>query len=103
MRIEIEIPKEFENDYNADRFNDFFGRVLSDIKYHDGACGLFECETAQMFIKAFKESKVAYDSEAIVKELKKKSYIEAADDMNPYPPSKVVSLSKAISIVRGKE
>lgn len=45
----------------------------------------------------------AYDVEAVVAELEKESYIETADDMNPYPPSKVVSLRKAISIVRGKE
>ena len=28
MKIELEIPKEFEKDYKFDKFNDFFNRVL---------------------------------------------------------------------------
>ena len=70
MRIEIEIPKEFEGDYIKDKFDEFFGRVLCDIK--DGTmCGKYENETARMLITAFAESKVAYDVEAMVAELEK--------------------------------
>lgn len=62
MRIEIEIPKEFEHDYKSDKFKDFFSRVLCDIE--DGTlCGNYEKETVEMFLKAFDESKTAYDVE----------------------------------------
>ena len=59
MKIEIEIPKEFEKDYNADKFEDFFMRVLYDMEkneYINILCGNYEQETAQMFIKAFQNS-----------------------------------------------
>ena len=61
MKIEIEIPKEFEGDYNSDRFEDFFMRVSYDIEmemngYSNGICGNYEKETAEMFVKAFKNS-----------------------------------------------
>ena len=62
MKIEIEIPKEFEGDYNFDKFEDFFMRVSHDIKMNDEyfnsyLCGNYEKETAEMFVKAFKNSK----------------------------------------------
>ena len=41
MRVQIEIPKEFEEDYRKDR----------------GLCGNYEKETAGMFIDAFKDSR----------------------------------------------
>lgn len=62
MKIEIEIPKEFEVDYNADKFEDFFMRVSYDIEMemngysNGGICGNYEKETAEMFVKAFKNS-----------------------------------------------
>ena len=71
MRIEIDIPKEFEGDYNANKFKDFFGRVIADATNNDGCCGLYELETAEMLRKAFAESKLAYDVEAVIKELGK--------------------------------
>ena len=58
----------------------------------------FRCEK-----KAIETWNTRKPMEAVVAELEKASYTESADDMNPYPPSKVVSLKKAISIVRGKE
>lgn len=33
MRIQIDVPKEFEEDYRKDRFRDFFERVRADIDY----------------------------------------------------------------------
>ena len=61
MKIEIEIPKEFEGDYNSDRFEDFFLRVIADIEMNDEyfnrcLCGNYEKETAEMFVKAFQNS-----------------------------------------------
>lgn len=56
MKIEIEIPKEFEVDYNSDKFEDFFMRVMNDIEMNDiemndeyisgHLCGNYEKETA---------------------------------------------------------
>lgn len=57
MRIEIEIPEEFEVDYNADKFAEFLGRVKADIDYN-GMCGNYERETADVLAEAFKNSRV---------------------------------------------
>lgn len=65
MRIEIEIPKEFESDYGADKFNEFFGRVKADIG-NGVLCGRYEKETIKMLESAFKQSKAAYDVEKVV-------------------------------------
>ena len=55
MEITINIPNEFVVDYAADKFNEFFSRVIADIDYN-GLCGNYEKETAEMFIEAFKNS-----------------------------------------------
>lgn len=57
MKIEIEIPEEFEKDYTADKFADFLGRVRADIDYN-GMCGNYERETADVLAEAFKNSRV---------------------------------------------
>lgn len=108
MRIEIEIPKEFECDYNVDKFKDFFGRIIAEIIYSDVCCGNYELETAQMLKKAFVESKVAYDVEAKVAELEK-----TKNECEPMYGGRscgkeakaiyAMALSYAIEIVRGKE
>lgn len=74
MRIELEIPKEFEHDYTGDKFKDFFSRVLCDID-NKGMCGNYEKEIAEMFIKAFDESKQAYNIDKVVEELEKMTRI----------------------------
>jgi len=112
MRIEIEIPKEFEGDYNAGKFKDFFGRVIADATYNDGLCGLYELETAQILQRAFAESKIAYDVEAKVAELeniktggdcrhKCKYYDWSVGGCEGHCEDYV--RDTAISIVRGKE
>lgn len=55
MKLIIDIPKEFEAEYNGDKFKDFFSRVLCDID-KGTLCGNYEKETAEMFLKAFDES-----------------------------------------------
>lgn len=57
MRIEIDIPEEFEKDYTTDKFAEFLGRVRADIDYN-GMCGNYERETADVLAEAFKNSKV---------------------------------------------
>ena len=56
MKLIIDIPTEFETDYNCDKFKDFFSRVLCDIEKGKCLCGSYEIETAEMFLKAFDES-----------------------------------------------
>lgn len=41
MILEIEIPLEYVNDFNKDKFSDFFHRVIADICRYDGLCGLY--------------------------------------------------------------
>ena len=110
MRIEIEIPKEFEGDYDADRFSDFFSRAMIDIDTMQGLCGRYEVETAEMFRKAFAESKVAYNVEAVVAELEKldENGIKCTDCVyngaeNCFGLCSSAKFERAISIVRGKE
>lgn len=70
MKLIIDIPAEFETDYNGDKFKDFFSRVLYSIEKVDGLyglCGNYEKETAEMFLKAFDESVQADDIELVRK------------------------------------
>lgn len=57
MKIELEIPKEFEKDYKFDKFNDFFNRVLIDMR-NEGLCEEHERKVVKMFIKSFKNSSI---------------------------------------------
>ena len=59
MKIIIDIPNEFTGDYIADKFKDFFSRVIADIDC-TGLCGNYEKEIAEMFIKAFENSEDEY-------------------------------------------
>lgn len=55
MKVVIDIPKDFEGDYIADKFKDFFSRVIADIDCK-GAYGRYEKEIAEMFLKVFDDS-----------------------------------------------
>lgn len=65
MKILIDIPKEFEADYNTDRFAEFFQRCLADM---DTCCGNYEQETAEMMEKAFEKSRL-YDPNKVLDQL----------------------------------
>ena len=76
MRIEIEIPKEFEEHFKQDKFKDSLERIMADIKHslENGDClcaGRYEYETIEMLEKAFENSKTAYDVDKVIKELNK--------------------------------
>lgn len=58
MILEIEIPLEYVDDFNNDKFSDFFHRVIADICRYDGLCGLYEEEISYMFLDAFKDAKI---------------------------------------------
>lgn len=55
MKVIIDIPNDFTGDYIADKFKDFFSRVIADIDCN-GMCGRYEKEIAEMFLKAFDDS-----------------------------------------------
>lgn len=52
VKITIDIPREYERDFSAGKFKDFFSRVIADINC-DGMCGNYEKEIAEMFLEAF--------------------------------------------------
>lgn len=58
MRVVIDMPKDFARDYSADKFKDFFSRVIADIDSGGLLCGNYEKEIAEMFLKAFDDSYV---------------------------------------------
>lgn len=57
MKLTIDIPTEYERDFIADKFKDFFSRVIVDINC-DGMCGFYEKEIAEMFLDAFDKAVV---------------------------------------------
>lgn len=76
MRIEIDIPKEFEEHFKQDKFKDSLERIMADIKHslENGDClcaGRYEYETIEMLEKALENSKTTYDVDKVVEELKR--------------------------------
>lgn len=74
MRIEIDIPKEFEEHFKQDKFKDSFERIMADIKQslENGDClcaGRYEYETIEMLQKAFENSRKAYSVDKVVEKL----------------------------------
>ena len=75
MRIEIDIPKEFEEHFKQDKFKDSLERIMADI-FHSleiGNClcaGRYEYETIEMLEKALENSKSAYSVNKVVEEIK---------------------------------
>lgn len=63
MKIEIEIPVEFEEHFNQDKFEDTLRRLSADAHL---LAGRYEQEIAIMLIKAFADSKTAYDVEKLI-------------------------------------
>lgn len=95
MRIEIEIPKEFEEHFNTDQFEESMNRITADVHL---LAGRYEREMLKMLIKAFKESKPAYDSEKVVEKLENaKNEIFLSDDDLEYYQN---GISDAIEIVK---
>ena len=61
MKITIEIPEGFENEYNNDKFSDTFIRILSDLllfKKDMILTGHYEIETLKMLRQSFEESEI---------------------------------------------
>lgn len=59
MKVKLELPKEFESHYNADKFDDSLSRVLYDISNTENALsGRYEREVIETLREVFKTSKV---------------------------------------------
>ena len=103
MRIEIDIPKEFEEHFNQDKFKDSLERIMADIKYSlenvDCLCaGRYEYETIEMLEKALENSKTAYNIDKVVEELEEaKHEICLYDDDLEYYQN---GIDRAIEIVK---
>lgn len=72
MRIIIDIPKEFEEHFKQDNFEDTLHRLCADAHL---IAGNYEKETAVMLIQAFKES-IPVDRIVEQLEKKKNEYLE---------------------------
>ena len=101
MRIEIEIPKEFEERFKQDKFKDSLERIMADIKHslENGDClcaGRYEYETIEMLVKALENSKTIYDVDKVVEELELHSFELGTDTL----PAHYVRLNDAIEIVK---
>jgi hypothetical protein len=91
MKIEIEIPKEFEEHFKQDKFEDTLHRLSADAHL---IAGNYEQETAIMLIKAFADSKPAYDLDKVVESLEEKA-------LGGIHGCQWIPLESAIDIVRG--
>lgn len=59
MNIKIEIPKEFEEHFNMDRFEDSLERVRADIQYGVYTIsGLYEIEVIKMLRDAMTKAEI---------------------------------------------
>ena len=106
MKLIIDIPKEFETDYQVNKFKDFFSRVLCDIEKGKCLCGNYEKETAEMFLKAFDESVPMANIVEKLEEEKEKAQDEMEECIFkglPYHDStegKIIGITTAINIVK---
>lgn len=63
MYLMIEIPEEFEKDFNNDKFKECFERLLADTKdrfkeHNILLAGNYEIETLKMFIESFENADI---------------------------------------------
>ena len=103
MKIEIEIPKEFEEHFKQDKFKDSLERIMVDIWHllENKNClcaGNYEYETIEMLEKALENSKTAYNIDKIVEELEEAKHEKCLydDDLENYQNG----IDKAIEIVK---
>jgi len=57
MKITIEIPKEYEQDFKDNNFSDALSRFIADVNY-EGLAGNYEVEIAHMLKEAFAKAKI---------------------------------------------
>ena len=104
MRIEIEIPKEFEKHFNQDKFKDRLERIMADIEHslenRNCLCaGRYEYETIEMLEKAFENSKSAYDVNNTISKIRRSSGNGYRDIDGDYVPP-MIETKEAIEIIK---
>lgn len=57
MKITIEIPKEYKQDFKDNGFSDALNRFIADVDY-EGLAGNYEVEIAYMLKEAFAKAKI---------------------------------------------
>ena len=103
MRIEIDIPKEFEEQFKQDKFKDSLERIMADIEHslNNGDClcaGRYEHETIEMLQKAFENSRKAYNIDNAVEKLKTDSSVKLYGSQNS--DNYMIPVNRAIEIVK---
>ena len=91
MKIELEIPREFEQHFKQDKFKDSLERIMADI-WHSleiGNClcaGNYEYETIKMLEEALENSKSAYDIDKVIEELEtnQQNALEVEESIKEY-------------------
>lgn len=63
MVLQITIPKEFENDFIGDRFEDSLERVARDARSQHNLAGRYDIEVACMLINSLREAEVVLEQE----------------------------------------
>ena len=103
MKIEIEIPKEFEEHFKQDKFKDSLERIMADLK-NSLCAGNYEYETIEMLEKALENSKTIYDVDKVIEELEKladESYKAYCIAFNSDDRAEYDAYTNAIEIVKG--
>ena len=114
MRIEIEIPKEFEEHFKQDKFKNSLERIMVDIWHllENKNClcaGNYEYETIEMLEKALENSKTAYDVDKVIEELEEcscsfeaKILVPDSNELGEYEKveRKMICTQDAIEIVK---
>ncbi len=60
MKIAIEIPDEFINEYRKDKFDESLVRIITDMEFND-LVGRYELETLEMLKNSLRDSVVIQD------------------------------------------
>lgn len=67
MKLVIDIPKEFEQHFNEDRFADSLARLACDIENHTvSLSGRYEWETIDMLQKAFENAEIIDEASCFI-------------------------------------
>ncbi len=105
MQIVIDIPKEFEGDWNGTRFADCIHRAMIDLMYypeHTKMTGKYEIETLEMLRNAFENGKVLPKGHGDLKdvdEIKKEAVDMSHDFFNPCDGVWVEDIDEAETII----
>lgn len=63
MVLQITIPKEFENDFFDDRFEDSLERIAYDARKITSLAGRYDIEVVYMLINSLREAKVVAEKD----------------------------------------